>query len=54
LTYFSVADVDAAEATAARAGATVLMPAEDTPFGRAGIFTDPFGAVFALHQALDG
>jgi uncharacterized protein len=54
LTYFSVADVDAAEATAARAGAAVLMPAEDTPFGRAGIFTDPFGAVFALHQALDG
>ncbi|MCO1659569.1 VOC family protein [Pseudonocardia humida] len=54
LTYFSVADVDAAEAVAARAGAAVLMPAEDTPFGRMGIFTDPFGATFALHQALEG
>jgi uncharacterized protein len=51
LTYFSVADVDHAVAVAARAGARVLMPAEDTPFGRAGILTDPFGATFAVHQA---
>jgi uncharacterized protein len=50
LTYFSVADTDAAVATAARAGATVLMPAEDTDFGRIGILTDPFGAVLALHH----
>jgi predicted enzyme related to lactoylglutathione lyase len=51
LTYFSVADIDHAVAVAARAGATVLMPAEDTPFGRMGILTDPFGATFAVHQA---
>jgi uncharacterized protein len=54
LTYFSVTDVDAATATAARAGATVLMPAEDTGFGRIGVLTDPFGATFAVHQAPDG
>ncbi|WP_214407001.1 VOC family protein [Pseudonocardia lacus] len=51
LTYFSVADVDATTAVAARAGARVLVPAEDTPFGRSAILTDPFGAVFAVHQA---
>jgi predicted enzyme related to lactoylglutathione lyase len=51
LTYFSVADVDAAMATAARRGATVLMPAEDTDFGRIGILTDPVGATLALHRA---
>ena len=51
LTYFSVADVDAAVAVADKAGATVLLPAEDTDFGRIGILTDPFGAAFALHQA---
>jgi uncharacterized protein len=54
LTYFSVADVDVAIATAARSGATVLMPAEDTDFGRIGIVTDPFGATFALHRAPEG
>jgi predicted enzyme related to lactoylglutathione lyase len=26
------------------------MPAEDTPFGRMGVLSDPFGATFALHQ----
>ncbi len=50
LTYFSVADVDAAAATAARSGAAVLMPAEDSDFGRMSILTDPFGAILALHQ----
>lgn len=54
LAYFAVADVDAAVAVAARAGATVLMPAEDTGFGRIGILTDPFGATFALHGGSDG
>ena len=54
LTYFSVADVDASIATAARSGATVLMPGEDTDFGRMGILTDPFGATFAVHKAPEG
>jgi hypothetical protein len=48
-----VADVDAAAAVAARAGATVVMPAEDTLFGRMGILTDPFGAMFAVHRDLE-
>jgi uncharacterized protein len=51
LTSFSVADVDVAVAVAARAGATVQMPAEETLFGRMGVLTDPFGATFALHGA---
>lgn len=50
LTYFSVADVDVAMAAADRSGATVLMAAEDTDFGRIGILTDPWGATFALHE----
>jgi predicted enzyme related to lactoylglutathione lyase len=49
LAYFSVADVDASVAAAERGGGTVLMRPEDTPFGRMGILTDPFGATFALH-----
>jgi predicted enzyme related to lactoylglutathione lyase len=53
LTYVSVADVDAAMAVADRAGATVLMPAEDSDFGRIGIFNDPVGATLALHHAPD-
>lgn len=50
LAYFSVADVDAAMATAAGSGGTVLMQPEDTPFGRMGVVSDPFGATFSLHQ----
>jgi predicted enzyme related to lactoylglutathione lyase len=50
LTYFAVADVDASMSAADRAGATVLMAAEDTEFGRIGILTDPWGATFALHD----
>jgi predicted enzyme related to lactoylglutathione lyase len=50
LTYFAVDDVDAVVATAARAGAEVLMPAEDTGSGRIAILTDPFGATFAVHR----
>ena len=50
LTYFAVPDVDAAVATAESAAATVLMPPQDTPFGRMAIITDPFGATFAVHS----
>ena len=54
LTYFSVADVDASVAVAARAGATVLLPADDTGSGRIAILVDPFGATFAVHRPPDG
>jgi predicted enzyme related to lactoylglutathione lyase len=50
LSYFSVADVDTAVEAATARGGRVLMPAEDTPFGRMGVLSDPFGATFALHQ----
>lgn len=48
--YFSAADVDTAVAAVREGGGAVLMEPADTPFGRMGIVTDPFGAVFALHQ----
>jgi uncharacterized protein len=54
LTYFSVADVDAAVAAAESAAATVLMAPTDTPFGRMAILTDPFGATFAVHGGTAG
>jgi predicted enzyme related to lactoylglutathione lyase len=53
LSYFAVEDVDRAVAVAARAGAEVLMPAEETGSGRIGILTDPFGATFAVHRPPD-
>lgn len=52
IAYFSVADVDAAVAAAERGGGTVLMPPEDTPYGRMGVLADPFGAVFSVHEQL--
>lgn len=50
--YFSVADVDAAVATAERGGGRVLGPAQDTPFGRMAELADPFGATFMVHAEL--
>ncbi len=50
LSYFSVADVDAAITTAESSGATLVMPAANTAFGRMGVLADPFGATFAVHQ----
>ncbi|MDP1805259.1 MAG: VOC family protein [Acidimicrobiales bacterium] len=52
LPYFMTSDVDAALAVAGSGGGTVLMPATDTPFGRMGIVTDPFGATFAVHGGM--
>ncbi|HEY0574415.1 MAG TPA: VOC family protein [Pseudonocardia sp.] len=49
LAYFSVADVDAAVAAAQSGGGGVVTAAENTPFGRIGVLTDPFGAVFGIH-----
>lgn len=49
--YFSVADADAAQETAREHGATVLMVAQDTAFGRIADLLDPTGAPFKLHCA---
>jgi predicted enzyme related to lactoylglutathione lyase len=49
--YFGVDDADAAQATAEAHGATVLMGAEDTPFGRIVDLLDPTGAPLKLHSS---
>ena len=54
LAYFTVADVDASVEAVGDGGGTVLRVPEDTPFGRIGVVTDPFGAVFGLHSAPAG
>jgi len=47
--YFAVADADATFATAAKLGATVIMPLTDLPgVGRFGWLQDPQGAAFAI------
>jgi uncharacterized protein len=50
LVYFGVESVDASVAAATERGGTVMMAAQDTPFGRMAVLTDPFGAPFAVHQ----
>ncbi len=47
--YFGVADADEAQERAVAHGATVLMAAQDTPFGRIADLLDPTGAPFKLH-----
>jgi len=54
LAYFTVADVDASFDAVGDGGGSVLMPPEDTPFGRIGVVQDPFGATFGLHGAPAG
>ena len=49
--YFGVIDVDAAVETAVGLGASVVHPADDTPFGRLVELVDPQGAGFKLSQA---
>jgi uncharacterized protein len=46
--YFAVTDTDATIARAIDAGATVVTPAMDTPYGRLASLTDPTGALFKL------
>jgi predicted enzyme related to lactoylglutathione lyase len=47
--YIEVTDCDATVAAAARHGATVIIPAMDAQgIGRLAMFTDPFGARFAV------
>jgi len=47
--YIGSGDVDATLARAVELGGTVLLAAEDTPYGRLAAATDPTGAVFKLH-----
>jgi predicted enzyme related to lactoylglutathione lyase len=46
--YFAVADTDAAQALTAELGGSVVMPADDTPYGRIAAATDSTGAAFRL------
>jgi predicted enzyme related to lactoylglutathione lyase len=50
IVYFGVPDVDAAIATTERLGGHVLSPGFDTPYGRMGAVTDPYGASFWVVQ----
>jgi predicted enzyme related to lactoylglutathione lyase len=46
--YFAVDDTDATVAKATSLGATVVSGAEDTPYGRLAVVSDPTGAEFSL------
>ncbi|MFQ4148272.1 VOC family protein [Arthrobacter sp. LAPM80] len=50
--YFQTNDVDAAIALALTMGATIVNPAEDSPYGRIAGLTDCTGAMFKLVQPL--
>jgi uncharacterized protein len=52
LAYFQVSDTDAAVAAAEQGRGSVLVPAEDTPYGRIAVVSDPFGAPIGLLQEL--
>lgn len=51
---FSVPDADAVAARAQELGGRVLMPIEDTPWGRMGALSDPEGAMFGVAAAGQG
>jgi predicted enzyme related to lactoylglutathione lyase len=46
--YFGVDDTDAALAKTVELGGAIVLPAEDTPYGRLATATDPTGAQFKL------
>lgn len=46
--YFGAADTDAALAKVVELGGSIVMAAEDTPYGRLATAADPNGAVFKL------
>jgi predicted enzyme related to lactoylglutathione lyase len=46
--YFAVDDTNAALRDIERLGGATVMPAEDTPYGRLAVATDPTGATFKL------
>jgi predicted enzyme related to lactoylglutathione lyase len=47
--YFRVDDADATLARVVELGGAVVMPAEDTPYGRIATVADPVGAIFKLN-----
>lgn len=49
--YFGVNDTDAALATVVDLGGSVVLPAEDTPYGRLAAVADPTGAQFKVVAA---
>ena len=49
-TCFGVASTDGAVAAAEKAGGTITMAAEDTPWGRIATVQDPWGAAFSVMQ----
>jgi uncharacterized protein len=50
MTYFAVADADAAVKRVAELGGKVSVPPFDTPYGRISVANDPTGAVFSVVQ----
>ena len=48
LTWFQTDDTDGSIATATDLGASVVMPADDSPFGRMAVIRAPQGEVFGL------
>ena len=49
--YFGVDDTDAALDKVVELGGSVVMPAEDTPYGRLAVASDPTGTQFRLVEA---
>jgi predicted enzyme related to lactoylglutathione lyase len=49
---FWVPDADAAAATAARLGGTVISPPTDTGVGRTAVIADPAGAVLSISKVV--
>jgi predicted enzyme related to lactoylglutathione lyase len=49
---FWIADADAAAARAAERGATIVVPAQDTPMFRTAVIKDPQGAAFSITQLM--
>jgi uncharacterized protein len=47
-TYFAVDDTDAAVATVAALGGSIVQPIRDSPYGRIGVVADNQGAVFSV------
>jgi predicted enzyme related to lactoylglutathione lyase len=48
--YFGSDDVDATLATIVKLGGSILQPAQDTPYGRLAMATDPNGGAFSLQS----
>jgi predicted enzyme related to lactoylglutathione lyase len=54
VTYFAVADADAALERVTELGGSVIAPAWDTPYGRMGFARDDQGAEFAVMSPVQG